>query len=292
MQHARLRLLCAGEDIERKSLDNLHASKEGVEFFAFDGTIRTFFQITERDVHNPNTLKIIDFLEERYTHATDLVFLSFGKDDTECVFIDDLHLTGSGCSVFNANTSLHLSFKVVAEGFLCCYEVFLFVRIEWREHAIGDAPVVGENHETVGILVETTNREDVTKRYNMFDFLVTSLRRVGDDAARFVVGKIDILGGFLVSSEPHFNVVVLVDLVTQHSQSTIEKDLLFFDELIGTSTGGLFFECQKLVDTHRKSRFRRHCKWLRGVPLGFSCRLWVLLVFHVGSVPRASKRAP
>ncbi len=160
------------------------------------------------------------------------------------------------------------------------------MRIEWREHAIGDATIIGEDYEPVGIFVQTANREHITERHNVLDFLFIALCRVGHDATRLVVGKIDVFRRLLIAAESYFNVIVLVDLITQNSQATVEEDLLFLDELVSTTTGRLLLECQELVDTHREDRCCGHGEWLWGASLRFSGLSGGLVAFHARSVAR------
>ena len=183
---------------------------------------------------------------EEAAHAAYLVLLAFGDGNPKFSLAQDFHGARLGDVTADVYALLHLSFEIRRQR-LCRHDfVFLLVCALGIEERIGDAAIVCQDDEPVGILVEPAEREYTFDWKNLFDFLFTFLCRVCDDAAGFVVGKVAPLG--LAPFQVYF--VTLVDLVAQNSRLPVDSNETLFDEFIGFASCAVLLQREVFVDAH------------------------------------------
>ena len=97
------------------------------------------------------------------------MLLAFGQRHTKTLFIEDFYFTRFCHFILYAYTGLHIFLEARAKWFFGDDEVLLFVIETWMKKAFCDTAVIREYDESVGVLVETSNREDTRNVDLMFD---------------------------------------------------------------------------------------------------------------------------
>lgn len=126
------------------------------------------------------------------------------------------------------------------------HTVFFLVFRVGIEKSVGDASVVGEDYESVRVLVESADREDTAEAGDARDVGFAFLRRMGDDVPRLVVREVPIR--LLLSA--HLHGVGGGDLLTDNGARAVDRYEAPFNELVGTTARSVAFLGEVLVDTN------------------------------------------
>lgn len=196
--------------------------------------------------------------------------LAFGDRDAEFLLAEDVDLGGFGRVAFDVDPGLHLFFKITAQWHFGLHFVGLLVIVNRVEEAIGHAAVVGEDDETFGIKVESTEGEElelleIIGKHAHYILLadkgVAFIRfsrdsfAVGIHSTGLVEGDVGIDGHLAGATD--LDSVGLLDDVAELGGASIEEDETLFDHLIGSAAGAVALERQIAVDAHRETRLRR-----------------------------------
>src|SRR3989338_1288091 len=220
--------------------------EEGIEFGAGDGAGFAGFEAGELDVHDARAFEVRGREAEKAAHAAYLMFLTFRERYRKFPLAEYLDLAWFGYVAADIYSFLHLRLEIIRQDFRRHHLIFFLVRVFWIEQRVGDTPIVGEDNEPVGIFVEPADGEDAFDGQNFFYFLFALLRRVRDDAARFVVGEVAVFG----LPPLHFHLVLLLHLIAQDRRPAVDRDEPLFDKGISLAPCAVFLQRQVLIDAH------------------------------------------
>ncbi len=133
------------------------------------------------------------------------------------------------------------------------HDLILFFMCETRmEESLGDATIVGQYDETLGCFVEPADREDAWHLDDVSDgALFDALRRMRDDAPRFVVGDVDELAAIGLFDG---DIVGIGDAHAELSLLSVDEDASLFDQRIRFTSGSDAMQREIAVETHRGRR--------------------------------------
>jgi len=191
---------------------------------------------SETDIHDPDTLECGDSSADSREHATDLVFASFGEDDGEGRVRDALHATRLRRPVLEHGPLFETVDHVGADTLPYRDDVFLFVVIFRREESLRHPPVIGEDDESRGHLVESADREDPGNTGDIgYRLRRMPLFRIRQNATRFMIGEIVILPLIHVGDG---HIVALVHAIRKNSRAAVYAHFPGPDKVIGPATRG------------------------------------------------------
>lgn len=143
-------------------------------------------------MHDAYALKLYRIGVHRSTHTTNLVLLTFREGDRELPFAKDFYLALFCDIAADIDAFFHMDWEARPQVYGSFDAVFLFVLKLRVEQAVSDAAIVGEDNQSVGILVEPPDREDTLQVHYITDAFLFALGRVCDDVARLVIGVVTI----------------------------------------------------------------------------------------------------
>lgn len=183
---------------------------EQFPFFPFGkGHVRPLGNVSEFNVLDTYALELFHLVSGGFDHAADLAVLPFREDDGKLtggnagdfgrfglVTVEDLHSGG------------HTGKFGIFDGTVDFDDVFLLVLVAGMHEPVGEAPVVGEDEEAYGILVETSDGEHAFRDVDDVHDAGIALRDAGrNDATGLVHLVIDEFLDFADGLVPDFDLV-------------------------------------------------------------------------------------
>lgn len=189
-------------------------------------------------MHDADAFQGFYLVPEDFAHPTYLPVKALFQDDSKssgtflpneagfCSFSQDIHAIA------------HCSDHVMGEFLIHRDDVFFFVVISCPEDLIDDIPVVGEQDQPFGILVESANGEDAFGMIDESDDIgpVGRIRR-GCDAGGFVQRDVDGFLGTLYFFTIDGHPVAGIHPRRQQYQFIIDGDTSLFDQFFSFPAG-------------------------------------------------------
>jgi hypothetical protein len=145
-------------------------------------------------VHDPYALQAPDGVTEVFAHASYLSVKTLSEHDPEGVTSNLCNPAGIRDCVQNWNATRHPIQEFGCQGSVDRDDVFFLMLILSPQNDIDDVPIIGQEDEPLGILIQTTDGENTFRKSNKVDDVVRSVTVCGAlDTDRFIERQINAL---------------------------------------------------------------------------------------------------
>lgn len=224
-----------------KSDTSLNA--EGLqEFLPLGGSqfaILVRFEFAESDMHDASPFEVLHLVAQRGAHAADLVLFSFGEGEGEAFLIVRMGDRDGwfGAITFDIDTTLQGAEQHPTDRFIDRDIVLLFVASVWIEERASDAAIVGQQHQSLGVFIESADGcnsgEPVVGLEFGGDVYFTVSRRMSDHPTPFIVGEV----GLWSERTGQGHLLFGGDLITQLRWATINQYFARLDQGVRFAAG-------------------------------------------------------
>src|SRR3989344_3402212 len=171
------------------------------------------------------TLQTADVVSERGAHPPNLVFLPFGKNNSERLFSESI-CSGWFCQIpLYPDSPCHSFPKSILERHYCFYNIFLFMLMPGIQKPVSYPAVVCKDNKPLRGSVKPTNGKH--RRFciqNIFDALLSRQRAMRYNPSWFIKGKIRIFFFLASAFLTHFNGIFLPDLVSENGKTAVYEN--------------------------------------------------------------------
>ena len=149
---------------------------------------------TELDVDDAHPTQLLDPIAKRIGHQADLPVESLGQHNAKAEARDTLGSARLGQLSMHAHATRHATEELIGYRLVDADQVFLLVMVFRSQQFVDDVAIAGQQDQTLGILVEPTNRKDALLMVDEVDDVALHLAfGCAGDANRLVQRDIDML---------------------------------------------------------------------------------------------------
>ncbi|OEG06286.1 hypothetical protein BFG06_19090 [Aeromonas caviae] len=197
-------------------------------------------QPLEADVHDADALELGHLEAEVLAHAADLAVETLHQGDAKHEGRLSLHLALLGDGAEDGHPGRHAPDELVGHRLVHGHQVLFLVIVARPQDLVHQIPVVGEEDEPLGVLVQAPYGEDAGAVVDEVDDVVLLPRlRGADDAHRLVEGDEDQAVG--LARLDHLTVdldqIPGKHLIPHPGPLAVDEDVALLDETIGLTTG-------------------------------------------------------
>jgi len=117
----------------------------------------------ELHVDDAHAAQLGDAVAERGRHQADLPVQTLGEHDAKAELRDLARAAGLGHLAVDAHALGHAGEEFVGDGLVHADQVFLLVVVLCAQDLVDDVAVAGEQDQSLGVLVESPDREDALR---------------------------------------------------------------------------------------------------------------------------------
>src|ERR1700678_4297623 len=202
---------CCGP-VRPRSSARQQAGKLGIAQVApLSGTERP-----QMNVHDAHALQAPSFVAQSGAHAADLAIQSLGENHAEGFLIDAADFAGFGELAHDFDAARHHLQRKIGDRTIHGHDVFLLMIVLGTQYLVDDVAVVGQQDQTLRVLVQPSNRKDALGIPHQIDDVVLDMSFGGaGNSHRLVQSDVDLffLGADRLAVDAYH--IALADLGSQ-----------------------------------------------------------------------------
>lgn len=144
-------------------------------------------QLAEVDIHDADPVQLGDLVVQELAHPSDLPVEALGEDDPECVGPEGFDFTFFRHGTQDGESVAHALDELRGDGRLDGDDILLVVLIAGAKDLVDDVPVIRQEDEALGGLVQSADRKEALLVTDEGDDVFRLFRVCGTDDADWLV---------------------------------------------------------------------------------------------------------